>query len=74
MLPPDGPFLEPALALLALPFRPVTAGDFTSSLSARRSASASCQAHVSDLRHSRRLVICEPLKAVENPGATSKVA
>jgi len=26
MLPPDGPFLEPALALLALPFRPVTAG------------------------------------------------
>jgi len=46
MLPPDGPFLEPALALLALPFRPVTAGDFTSSLSARRSASASCQAHI----------------------------
>jgi hypothetical protein len=26
MLPPDGPFLEPALALSALPFRPVTAG------------------------------------------------
>jgi len=26
MLPPDGPFLAPALALLALPFRPVTAG------------------------------------------------
>ena len=26
MLPPDGPFLEPALALLALPFRPVAAG------------------------------------------------
>jgi hypothetical protein len=36
----------PALALLALPFRPVTAGDFTSSLSTRRSASASCQAHM----------------------------
>jgi hypothetical protein len=31
MLPSDGPFLGPALALLALPFRPVTAGDFTSS-------------------------------------------
>ena len=26
MLPPDAPFLEAALALLALPFRPVTAG------------------------------------------------
>ena len=26
MLPPDAPFLETALALLALPFRPVTAG------------------------------------------------
>ncbi len=26
MLPSDGPFLEPALALSALPFRPVTAG------------------------------------------------
>ena len=26
MLPSDGPFLVPALALLALPFRPVTAG------------------------------------------------
>jgi len=25
MLPPDAPFLETALALLALPFRPVTA-------------------------------------------------
>jgi hypothetical protein len=26
MLPSDAPFLETALALLALPFRPVTAG------------------------------------------------
>jgi len=26
------------------------------------------------LRHSRRLEICEPLKAVEKPRATSKVA
>jgi hypothetical protein len=46
MLPSDGPFLVPALASLALPFRPVTAGDFTSSLSTRRPASASCQAHI----------------------------
>ena len=51
MLPPDAPFLETALALLALPFRPVTAG--VSPVSAgllptslvRSSASASCQAH-----------------------------
>ena len=52
MLPLDAPFLETALALLALPFRPVTAG--VSPVSAgllptplvRSSASASCQAHV----------------------------
>jgi len=44
MLPLDGPFLEPALALSALPFRPVTAGDFTSSLSPEERR----------LRHARR--------------------
>ena len=52
MLPPDAPFLETALALLALPFRPVTAGVSPVSAGllptplARSSASASCQAHV----------------------------
>jgi hypothetical protein len=48
-------------------------GGLTSSFIARRTASASCQAHVKYLRHSRRLEICEPLKAVEKPRATSKV-
>jgi hypothetical protein len=65
MLPPDGPFLEPALALSALPFRPVTAGVLLPAFppEGRR------------LRHARRTsytsgraggLICEPLKAVEN--------
>lgn len=46
MLPPDGPLLVTALALSALPFRPVTAGSFASSLAAGSAAAASCQAHV----------------------------
>ena len=46
MLPPDGPFLKPALALLALPFRPGTAGALLPAcVCAGKSANASCQAH-----------------------------
>ena len=46
MLPSDAPFLETALALLALPFRPVTAGVLLLPAYARSSDSAPCQAHV----------------------------
>ncbi len=53
MLPPDGPLLESALALLALPFHPVTVGVSPDSAGlppdpwseVRSSTSASCQAH-----------------------------
>jgi len=46
MLPSDAPFLETALALLALPFRPVTAGVLLLPAYARSSDSAPCQAHI----------------------------
>jgi hypothetical protein len=46
MLPSDAPFLETALALLALPFRPVTAGCLFHFLCGNYTASVSCQTHV----------------------------
>jgi len=46
MLPSDAPFLETALALSALPFRPVTAGVLLLPAVARSAANAPCQAHV----------------------------
>ena len=55
MLPSDAPFLETALALLALPFRPVTAGS-CSTLSVVYTASAPCQTHVNYHRQRRWLV------------------
>ena len=50
MLPPDAPFLETALALLALPFRPVTAG--VSPVSA--GLPPTLWSEVRRLRHARR--------------------
>jgi len=49
MLPPDAPFLETALALLALPFRPVTAGVLLLPANAGSSDCAACQAHMNNL-------------------------
>ena len=47
MLPSDAPFLETALALLAWPFRPVTAGGLSLPANAgSSSANAPCQAHM----------------------------
>jgi len=69
MLPPDAPFLETALALLALPFRPVTAGVLLLPANAGSSDCAACQAHMNypaaELRGIKRNFHLTPMQSIE---------